>query len=139
MRHIKLRRTRNRSSLGIKHQTRRQILLIQAIRQLTVAAQSRRQLQRGHLLPFRNSLIRNSSLKEGHTIHRNREGQRGRLFAIDIRHPIRQRIPFKSIPRILRRRTRNRPSRRIKRQTRRQLPIQAIRQRHIPTDRLRQL
>ena len=119
IRRIRRQRTRNRPSRTIIGQTLRQ-LPDQLIRQLAVATRSRGQHPRIYRLAFgKGDLTRHGFVEAGHTIHPNREHQRGRLFAIDIRHPIRQRIPFKSIRRNLRRRTRNRPSRRIKRQTRR--------------------
>ena len=139
IRRIRRQRTRNRPRRTIIAQTFRQ-LPSQLIRHLAVATRSRGQHPRIYRLSFgKGDLTRHGFVEAGDTIHPNREHQRGWLFAIDIRHPIRHRIPVKGIPRKLRRRTRNRPSPRIKRQTRWQLPVQAIRPRYIPTFRLRQL
>ena len=139
IRRIRRQRTGNRPRRPIIAQPLRQ-LPGQLIRHLAVAARSRGQHPRIYRLPFgKGDLLRHGFVEARHTIHPNREHQRSRLLAINIRHPIRHRIPVKGIPRKLRRRTRNRPGPRIKRQTRRQLPVQAIRPRHIPTFRLRQL
>ena len=133
IRRIRIQRTRNRPRRTIIAQTLRQ-LPDQLIRHLAVAARSRRQHPRINRLPFgKGDLLRHGFVEARDTIHPNREHQRGRLFAINICYPIRHRIPVKGIPRKLRQITRNSPSPRIKRQTRRQLPVQAIRPRHVPT------
>ena len=105
IRRIRRQRTRNRPRRPIIDQPLRQCPH-QLIRQLAVAARSRRQHKRINRLPFgKGDLIRHTFVKARLTIHPKREHQRSRLFAIDIRHPIRQPIPVKGIPRKLRRRT----------------------------------